>query len=179
MELGPTTTPVNELAYLAPRRFRRCIAAEVKTAHVEWLDYNYSAKFPVPRKGVRAEGIRFERKVLEELSALYPGFVSSLPLRYYTPVGEMRTCIPDGLLFLPDGSLVVVEIKLSHTMAAWFQLSNVYAPVARRATGMPVRLLEVVKSFNPELRFPVPISVHVSVSSYISSLSPFGVCVWR
>lgn len=65
----------------------------------------------------------------------------------------------DGLL-LTGGRIVVCEIKLRHTVDAYFQLHNLYLPVARVVfPGMDISLCEVVKWYDSSTAFPCAVSL--------------------
>ena len=68
-------------------------------------------------------------------------------------------CQPDGLLIdIPEGRITIIEIKLQHTPAAWWQLEMLYAPVLSSlfAGGkFDFCLVEAVKWLDPSVPFPV------------------------
>ena len=62
--------------------------------------------------------------------------------------------IPDGILRL-DGTVIVIEVKLCHTVAVWPQLMERYAPLVRVLTpGAPLRTVEVCRSYDPAVNVP-------------------------
>lgn len=72
--------------------------------------------------------------------------------------GQRRYCEPDGLLIAPDEALItIVEIKLRHTVEAWWKLLYVYRPAvcaAFRGAPWAVALCEVVRWYDPAEPFP-------------------------
>lgn len=71
---------------------------------------------------------------------------------------DERWCQPDGLYIdLRAGIVTIVEIKLKHTDAAWFQLHELYAPVVGRCFGTALwnlRFCEIVRWYDPSIPFP-------------------------
>ena len=64
---------------------------------------------------------------------------------------------PDGLLVrLRTGIITVVEVKWSHNVDAYFQLTDRYLPIVRHFFGgdFQYRLLEVVRWYDPGIVFP-------------------------
>lgn len=178
MELGATNIKLGELKVQAPSRFRIDAGEKLDSAHFLFAEYDYAKRFPLARKGSKAEGLRFERKVLEAFSAAFPDFISSLPLRYYLKNSKRGTVIPDGLLAQAGRRPVLVEIKLRHTVSAWFQL-RLYSAAVRAAVGESPRRLEVVKWFDPEVRFPEPALVTSELERFLSGEEDLGVLIWR
>ncbi|MDE0330999.1 MAG: hypothetical protein OXL41_03955 [Nitrospinae bacterium] len=107
--------------------------------------------------GVRAQGVRYERKAqgfLERQSVCYvPG-----PWLRFAARGDrkLRWCQPDGLYFdFGAGRITVVEIKYKHTELAWWQIRQLYGPVvAALFPGWAIGALEVCHWFDPAVGFP-------------------------
>lgn len=114
------------------------------------------------RKGAKADGLRYERKVQALLSALSPHYLVG-PWILYVVEGRPLWCQPDGLHFdFSAGIVTIVEVKLRHTPEAQRQLRGVYEPVIRRLFPRPswgVRLVEVCKWFDPDTTFPEPFTL--------------------
>jgi hypothetical protein len=141
---------------------------------------------PQTRRGPKKKGLKYQRQVQEKLGTIYEGaFTPGQWFRYY--VRERRKpqfCELDGLLEFPELSLVViVEIKLVHTAAAYFQLTNLYRPVLQtflRGAGdesTQIALLELVRWYDPSREFPcVPVKLE-----NIEEASPrdFNVRIWN
>lgn len=110
-------------------------------------------------KGRKAEGLRYERKVQHVLEARSEWYLPS-PWILYVVGGRPHWCQPDGIHFdVSAGLITIVEIKLSHTPDAHRQLRGVYEPCIRRMFPRPawgVRLVEVVRWFDPDVKFPEP-----------------------
>lgn len=108
-------------------------------------------------KGTPAQraGIRYERKALAFLQKEFGrDFIPSRWFRYETSESSQRYCQVDGMLQI-NNLLVVVEIKVTFTSDAWWQLRKLYEPVVRMAMK-PSRmaLMVVCKSFDPAVPFP-------------------------
>ncbi len=104
---------------------------------------------------MRARGIGYEKKAQKELFRRYSeGYCESPWLRYFAD-GKWRFCQPDGLLIRPDCSVLIFEIKHSHTQRAWWQLRRLYQPVVQKLfPGWPIEVCEVVKWYEPDPFFP-------------------------
>lgn len=138
---------------------------------------NYARRFPTVKRGRKGTGLRFERKVCERLAARYPFFLPSLAVRYRDSGGS-GVCIPDGILFR-ERELVVFECKLSHTPRAYWELEGLYAPVLRRAFGLPVRVAEITLNYDPTRPFPVECGIFREVREFLDSDFAVGVILWR
>lgn len=132
------------------------------------------------RKGAKADGLRYERKVQDHLSALSDHYLVG-PWILYVIEGRPFWCQPDGLHFdVARGLVTIVEIKLRHTPEAQRQLRGVYEPVIRRMFPHPfwgVRLVEVCRWFDPDTRFPEPFTMIDEPLAHKSQT--IGVCVCK
>ena len=116
-------------------------------------------------------GLRYERRVHERLLDRFglryiPGqwFSFGLP----GPDGGVRYCQLDGIL-LDDERRVftIIEFKYSHTANAYWQIENTYVPVIAcflRQSGWQIATCEVVKWYDPSVRFPRPVALRDDVS---------------
>jgi len=79
--------------------------------------------------------------------------------------------------------IVVVEIKLQHMPEAGWQLNDLYRPVVRvEHDGMPVSCLEICRSYDPAMPFPVPFDLIQSLEKWTSDRKErngFAVLEWR
>lgn len=121
-------------------------------------------------RGSRADGVRYEAKAQEYLrKTLAPAtegsdssqsleLLSSPWLVYKSGNREARDrfCQPDALLINSERKhITIVEIKLQHTAAAWWQVRQLYEPVLRRIyTNYSFSALEIVKWLDPSVAFP-------------------------
>jgi len=113
------------------------------------------------RRGRRGEGLRYEKKVKATLLEMFPDSFIPGPWFRFWELGKARQrwCQPDGLIISPrDGIILLLEIKLQHTAAAWWQLQWLYLPVIAKAFPPDLwnfRLCEIVRWFDPATAFPV------------------------
>lgn len=104
-----------------------------------------ASPWPVPRaRGVKALGLRFERKVAK---ALAPAALHSQWLRFRDNNGP-GYCSPDVLLACGE-TLWVLECKLSDWAAADAQIEHLYKPILQTLWPGPVRGMVVLKHLNP------------------------------
>lgn len=101
-----------------------------------------------------------------------------------TPGGR-RFCEPDGLIIAPDEALItIIEIKLRHTVNAWWQMHKVYEPAVCAAfAGGPwaIALCEVVRWYDPGEPFPAHRICHTDgFPGGLTALGPgsLGVQIW-
>lgn len=109
-------------------------------------------------KGKRAEGLRFQRKIEQHISALYPRNLQIGPwIVFNTPQQHSRYCQPD--IVITDGitnKVIVIETKLRHTPTAWWQLEQLYVPVLQTIyRKSKIVKIEVCRWFDPHTSFPV------------------------
>lgn len=158
----------------------RPFLAEGSVQHAAFaLPPSFAQRRP-PKRGRKAEGLRFEAKAQAYLAGKSLLYLPSPWIRYLVD-GKACWCQPDGLHFdLQRGRLTIVEIKYSHTAEAHRQLRGVYAQVIARmfpAHLWAVRLVEVVKWYDPDVRFP---EATVSCSDpFKHDSTAIGVHIWR
>ena len=124
-------------------------------------------------------GLSYERRVQDCLEAIYGDkFFCSVPILYEDRTGLHR-CIPDGILRLSDVAVVILEIKLTHTERAWWQLERLYTPVIRAMVGPAPRILrvEICRSYDPAVVFPSP--ARLVTSLHRLPLDGVGVLQWK
>lgn len=115
-----------------------------------------------PRRAASSQaarvGLRYEDRIQQWLVAeLGSSYLPSPWIEYEDRKGRGR-CQPDGLLITPS-SVVVFEIKIRHMPEAWWQLRKLYEPVVTALYKRPIKLIEVVSSFDPAMPFPEPIEM--------------------
>jgi hypothetical protein len=160
-----------------PKRFKP--ARDVVWAKV----YNGTPSFVEERKrrGKRALGIRYEKKVHGCMSLIYGEKYFSNPwIRFAESDGTLRWCQPDGIIIdITRGKIVIVEVKYQHTSDAWWQLRELYLPVLRTLFGKnwDYQVCEVVKWYDPATAFPEPVYLMKEVGLVHSDR--FGVHIWR
>lgn len=133
------------------------------------------------RRGRRAAGQSYERKVHRELSERYGDFYVPSVWWKFSAAGNLRWCQTDGLLFrFLDRSITIIEIKLQHTPDAWWQVKHLYYPVLRKAfpeTIWSFSFCEVVKWYDPAVAFPE--HHHLAIDPLIVPAGKFGVHILR
>ncbi|MCF6237461.1 MAG: hypothetical protein L3J79_01375 [Candidatus Marinimicrobia bacterium] len=132
--------------------------------HVELLDETPAFIRKARRQkatGARLAGLKYEKLVNAKLEEYYgdrylPGpwikFLSGNSLVF-------RTVQPDGLIIdLQSGRITIVEIKLRHTVKAWWQLRQLYQPITQRlfptSIGWKISVCEVFKWYDAKEEFP-------------------------
>jgi hypothetical protein len=129
-------------------------AGEVLDAYVAFRQVPRSAK---PRQAAAKLGLRFESKVLKSLKAQFGSRFGSHIYFSFTSLTEPgRFAIPDGLLLSScRTTLLVTEIKLSHSGDAFHQLNNFYLPIVRKALPcLRIAALEIVHYYDPRVVLP-------------------------
>ena len=105
----------------------------------------------------QAAGIRFERKVgtrLEILAKSLGGMLEKNPWFQYNDENGPHACSPD-FIFLFDGTVIVIEVKVTWIPIAISKLKNLYLPVVNRILH-PEKLGGIVlcKNLTPETPAP-------------------------
>jgi len=135
--------------------------------------------------GVRAEGMRYEARVHEAFERIYspdrPGamYAPGMWIRYVDD-SRRHYAQPDGLLVdLRRRFITVVEIKLKHTIAAYFWLRELYEPLIRHIFGNDFRyaVCEVVKWYDSSVQWPEPLRMTKDPSALIAN--EFGLHIWK
>jgi hypothetical protein len=132
-----------------------------------------SIKNPGTATAAQRAGKRYEKKVLTAVSKLFPHVgpksllppspvlsevVHALPSPWIAFTARRdrsaeRHCQPD-LLLIGEREILVCEIKLAHTVDAYWQLRHLYGPVvAKLFPSHTLRLVEITRSFDPVVRF--------------------------
>lgn len=142
--------------------------------------------FTSPRKaptGRRKLGRIYEAAVQSRLLEEFPFYVDG-PWIKFGESGAVRWCQPDGILFdFESGTVTVVEVKLAHTSAAWWQLRKLYIPVLKRIFPTSLwkyRAVEIVKFFDCDTNFPEPIRLLKNLREGQSlDHNEMGVFIWK
>lgn len=158
-------------------------------ARLQWAEMTPNGPFdkdsPPRYTGARAEGIRYERRVHEAFSLLFPPVPGS-PLYFsgqwirFVDSGRMHWAQPDGLLVdFERGLITILEIKLRHTQSAWFSLRQLYEPLIRYLFGPRWRyaVCEIVRWFEPRIPWPEPMQLTPSIA--MLGANEFGVHIWN
>jgi len=174
---------LNPPLFLPPPNQRQ-IRSEVQWAELR-RDGPWSGLSPRLR-GNAAAGMRFERHTH---SAMMEAFGPSGPGPLYAPAmwiaylerNGSRLCWaqPDGLIIdLAKGQIIIVEIKLRHTQAAWWALRKLYEPLIRNifGTSWHYAVCELVHWFDPAVPWPEPYTMTPNPSRLMSN--SFGIHIW-
>lgn len=135
-------------------------------------------------RGPRADGLRYERRVLEKISAEVGGAGGLVPSQWFSFLdgagGQRRYCQIDGFSFdLCKGTITIYEIKLRHTHDSWWQLTQLYEPVLRAFFPSNVwtyRLIEICRWFDPATYYPVK---PVMLANLAQSFTGIGVHICK
>ena len=123
-------------------------------------------------------GLAYEVRVLDVLAAIYGIDFRPAPSILFTDRTGNRMAIPDGILKI-NNTLVVVEIKLSHTERAWWQLTRLYSPLLARLVnpGTRIATVEICRSYDPSVQFPGPSTLVRSLHRL--PLAATGILHWK
>lgn len=92
----------------------------------------YAPVFPKQhRTAAMRAGLQYERRVLRKLKLMFPGAKLSPWITYKAPPHSGTICQPDALVPLPDGRLIIVEIKLSRMAPVRQKLMQFYGPIVQ------------------------------------------------
>ncbi len=164
-----------------PRRFRP--ATRVSAAEF-MLEPPLGLECTKRHSAAQKRGLKYQDKVLETLDALnvFKLFVPSPWIEFHDHHGR-RICQPDALGFLetPSGPVATIfEIKLSHTIMAYWQLRRLYEPVLRQMfPSYRVRVCEVTRLFDPSIPWPEDIEFHLWLDEVHELNDAFSVIQWR
>lgn len=117
------------------------------------------------RRGAKAVGIRYERKIHAELLKRFQGatqaYIPGPWFEYTTDVAPARKNFaqPDGLVIdIERGLIVIIEVKRKHCAEAYFQLVDKYLPLVKlffnNQSLWKFATLEVVYWFDGTVAFP-------------------------
>lgn len=130
----------------------------------------------------RSAGIAYERKCQKAFEERWENYLGGQWFEFKR-LGEdrLRYCQPDGLMFWPlQGQITIVEFKLQHTEAAWWQTRLLYHPVLLKVFPPDMwqyGFCEVVKWFDPDVYFPGRFMKATDVSMVNSG--QFGVHIFK
>lgn len=145
----------------------------ISRLEIRWRKYHRKAG----NTAARENGLRFEDQVQQHLLDCFPLYEAEPQIIYWTPKGP-RNAFPDGLLLLPERT-VIIEIKRQHMPEAWWQLRKHYQIVMQRYRVQPVQCIEVVKDFDAQMPFPEPFVLHSSIHEALAyGANDFGVVKW-
>jgi hypothetical protein len=126
-------------------------------------------------------GKLYERKALSWLAGHEDlGKWIRLPWIRFTTEGAdaHRWCQPDALLVSKD-VVVIFEIKIRHTLAAYWQLRKVYEPVVRALCSERVEVCEVTRFGDPAVPWPEDTTHLFEPKETLELAGRFGILTWR
>jgi hypothetical protein len=152
-EFPPATGPLRPSKSFRPAR--QVLHARLSTSPLRGI------KNPGTGSAVQRAGKRYEKKVLAQIGKLFAQadgitLLASPWLAFSSLANpsEERHCQPDLLISTPT-EIFLCEIKLSHTVDAFWQLDSLYRPAVERLDpSRPIRLVEITRSFDPAVLFP-------------------------
>jgi hypothetical protein len=139
---------------------RRHYDEVINVKRLAYDDHPVTRRRPRGSSPSQKAGLRYQRKVCAGLGRVFRDarrkatFHEGQWLAFTTKSsGGYCYCQPDLVVECAD-DVYVIEIKLSSTTDAWWQLVHQYGPIVRRLYGKEPRLVNVVKNFNPDVEFP-------------------------
>ena len=103
------------------------------------------------RSNAISRGLDYEERVHRAFKTKYGKYyVSNAWIAYReTKTGKKRYASPDAVLFFPEEKRIkLIEIKLTHTIRAWWQLRKMYEPLIRKIfPGWKVEVVEVCSKY--------------------------------
>jgi hypothetical protein len=126
------------------------------------------------RSPAQRAGLLFEEKVIAKLKQTEKGFLSHLPFQFFSS-HDAGFAVPDGIIFNPP-KLILVEIKLRHTVDAWHQLNEFYLPIVQCAfPWAQISCWEICKNYDPGIQLPGAFTLH---SSKPTQHNPAALSIW-
>lgn len=134
-------------------------------------------------RGRRRSGEIYELRAQDALAEEFGDLYVPSPWFQFKSIGfdRVRWCQPDGLLFDPyAGRITIIEMKLQHTAAAWWQVKLLYHPIIAHLFPPDLwtyAFVEIVKWFDKDTQFPerVQLLPHVALAED----GRFGVHIWK
>lgn len=118
---------------------------------------------------MKRKGVEFEQKGHEAFIDRFGPFryIPSQWWQYQIASNQLKFCQTDGLLFTPESKkLTILEFKFKHTAEAYYQIEQKYVPVLRRYfKGWTISVCEVVKWYDKDIPFPIPIKLQKDVDN--------------
>jgi len=163
-----------------PRKFRPLLG-EVRSARIlpgvstvgGTGELSYAKRF----------GLRYESKVHDELKGKFGRWFMAGPVIEFFDGNskyDKRFCVPDGLI-RHHTRMVVCEIKSQHMPEAWWQLRKLYEPVVRKLWGRELVLLEICRSYDPQMPFPEKVEFVEDIGKFALEAKDgtLGVLQWK
>lgn len=136
-----------------------------------WLQTVFPAR-PCLKMHMQSGGAIHATEVLQSQLEIGPWFM-------YVDDRGPHVCQPDAIIRWGT-SVVVVEVKRSHTADAWWQLRRLYEPVVSMALRTLTHPLEICRTYDPAVYIPDPVELLDDVhDAQLSARTTFGVLQWR
>jgi hypothetical protein len=128
------------------------------------------------------DGLRYERKAIGHLKSIFVSLGSFVtePCFRFSNGHRSRFCFPDALVLFTDYCFdLLIEIKTRHTYDAWWQLRHLYYPVVGKALKRELKLLEVVRAYDPAIQLPEDeIRLLDEAQDIVGSNAPYNIYIW-
>lgn len=128
----------------------------------------------------KANGIRYEWQVYSWLTEVFQPVCVQHCIHFSDDNGY-RTVIPDAFIVCENG-VVLFEVKSQHMPETWWQCEKLYKPLLEELFQKAVFCVEIVKTFDSQMPFPVEFVMIEDLRAYVLSSersSPWGVFKWR
>jgi hypothetical protein len=121
------------------------------------------------KRGAKRRGVLYERKIFPRLLEYLPKTLVH-PWFKYGKSGSRSYLQPDAICDR-EWDVWLFEIKYTHTLDAFWQMTRYYEPIVAKCFGKPVRKIEIVNSFDPDVKFPMPLTVSLEPEEFFSRKS--------
>lgn len=156
-----------------PPRFRPL--GQVSHVSIQFTDYCQTGRGLTE---AQKNGLRYEAYVQAWLRDQFENYNPEPTIRCLDNQVS-RELRPDGVLLYPD-RVFIFEVKYSHVPESWWQLEKLYKVALGKLYHCPISLVEVCRSYDPAMPYPVPVTLVTDLEDWISRpRSDLGVYVWR
>lgn len=123
-------------------------------------------------------GLAYEQRVVDVLAAIYGIDFRPSPSILYEDRTGCRMAVPDAILKI-GRTLVIIEIKLTHTERAYWQLHTLYSPLLAQLVvpGTQISTVEICRSYDPDIKFPAPSELTTSLHRLTPGVT--GILHWK
>ena len=156
-----------------PPRFRPL--GHVTHASITFTDYCQTGRGLTE---AQKNGLRYEAHVQAWLREKFENY-NPEPHINLLDDGVVRQLRPDGVLLSSERAFIF-EIKYSHVPESWWQLEKLYKVALARLYHCPISLVEICRSYDPSMPYPVPVTLITDLEDWVSCpRDDLGVYVWR
>lgn len=155
----------------------RFVVPPIKSAR--W-DNEVELFFPPGLTAAQKAGLRYEKKVLAELSDTLQRFLHIFPTIAFEDANGPGFGVPDAVI-VDNHGVCVIEVKSQHMPEAWWQLRRKYEPLVRAIhPGEKIHLVEICRSLDCDMPFPETLKVVGSIAELRDMEDgTLGVLQWR